>query len=111
MTRIAIIGAGLAGLTLARELKNSTDITVFEKSAGVGGRMATRSAPPYAFDHGAQFFIAKSAAFQEEVAKWLEAGVVDLWQARFREFEGDQVVSGRDWCDDPPHYVGVPGMN
>ena len=30
MTRIAIIGAGLAGLTLARQLKDKADITVFD---------------------------------------------------------------------------------
>jgi len=111
MTRIAIIGAGLAGLTLARQLNDLAEITVLEKSGGLGGRMATRSAPPYAFDHGAQFFTAKSPEFQSEVATWLEAGVVRSWNIRFREFERDQIASGRDWDDDRPHYVGVPSMS
>lgn len=41
MKRIAIIGAGLSGLVLARQLASNADITVFEKARGVGGRMST----------------------------------------------------------------------
>jgi uncharacterized protein with NAD-binding domain and iron-sulfur cluster len=45
MTKIAIIGAGLAELTAARGLsKNSnihTDIQIFEKSWRAGGRMSS----------------------------------------------------------------------
>ena len=37
MIRIGIIGAGLAGLTLARELDGAAEIEVFEKSRGFGG--------------------------------------------------------------------------
>ena len=110
MTRIAIIGAGIAGLTLARQLRDSAEVTVFEKSRGTGGRMATRSAPPYAFDHGAQFFTAKSQAFQTQVAEWMQLGIVRSWNARFAEFERDRIVLTRDWDDSHPHYVGVPGM-
>lgn len=110
MTRIAIIGAGIAGLTLARQLADHAHVTVFEKSRGTGGRMATRSAPPYAFDHGAQFFTAKSHAFQAEVAEWLRQGIVRSWNVRFAEFERDRMVAARDWDESRPHYVGVPGM-
>ena len=110
MTSIAIIGAGIAGLTLARQLSDHVDVTVFEKSRGMGGRMATRSASPYAFDHGAQFFTAKSDAFQAAVAEWLRLGIVRPWNIRFAEFEGDSIVARRRWDDDYPHYVGVPGM-
>ena len=110
MTRIAIIGAGMAGLTLARQLRDTARVTVFEKSRGFGGRMATRSAPPYAFDHGAQFFIAKSPAFQSKVEEWLQLGLVQSWNVRFAEFERDTVVVARDWDDSRPHYVGVPDM-
>ena len=49
--RIAILGAGISGLTLASEIKAcspQTEITVFEKSRGLAGRMATRRADPFA---------------------------------------------------------------
>ncbi len=61
---IAIIGTGLSGLTVAGLLKSAANITLFEKSCGVGGRMATRYAEPYSFDYGAQFFTAKTRPFQ-----------------------------------------------
>ena len=54
MTKIAIIGAGLSGLTAAHDLKEHANVTLYEKSRGVGGRLATRRAEPFSFDHGAQ---------------------------------------------------------
>ena len=40
---LAVIGAGISGLTCARTLADhGVPVTVFEKSRGVGGRMATR---------------------------------------------------------------------
>lgn len=51
---IAIIGAGLAGLVAARTLVAAGGtVTVFEKSGGRGGRIATRRTDLAAFDHGA----------------------------------------------------------
>ncbi len=85
MTRVAVVGAGLSGLTLAARLRAHADVTVFEKSRGYGGRLATRRAAPFAFDHGAQFFTARTTAFREFLAPLIEAGVVDTWLARFTE--------------------------
>lgn len=42
LPRLAIIGAGLSGLTLASELDGFAEVTVFDKSPRVGGRIATR---------------------------------------------------------------------
>lgn len=55
--RIAVIGAGLAGLTAARELRDDGHtVVVWEKSRGPGGRTSTRRAPGgLRFDHGAPF--------------------------------------------------------
>lgn len=111
MTKLAIIGAGLAGLTLARRLQRHADITVFEKSRGVGGRMATRYANDFEFDHGAQFFTARSTAFQEFLRPLTAAGVVSCWHARFAELERGRPVASRRWDDRHPHFVGTPRMN
>lgn len=52
--RIAVVGAGIAGLTCAHELqKQGFDIVVFEKEQRVGGRMATRTKGDLPFDIGA----------------------------------------------------------
>ncbi len=112
MARIAVIGAGLAGLTVARELRDHADVCVFEKARGVGGRMATRYAgEDFEFDHGAQFFTARSAAFCEFLAPLVADGTVAPWLARFAELQGPRTTSSRTWTLEYPHYVGVPRMN
>ena len=62
--RIAVIGAGMAGLACAQELlRADAKVTVFERSRGLGGRLATRRQGDLAFDHGAQFVTARSRPF------------------------------------------------
>ena len=111
MVKIAVIGAGLSGLTVAHRLQSVADVTLFEKSRGVGGRIATRYADPHRFDHGAQFFIAKSQAFRDFLQPLIEQGVVQMWHARFAEFVGSDMLRCSQWNEEKPHYVGVPGMN
>ena len=58
----AIIGAGMAGLGAARALlQTGVKVNLYEKSPGVGGRVATRRIAGCTFDHGAQ--IIKPAGF------------------------------------------------
>ena len=62
MARIAIIGAGTAGLTAAYGLRGApVDVTIFEKSRGFGGRAATRGRHGCRYDHGAPYFRTTSA--------------------------------------------------
>lgn len=109
--RIAIIGGGLSGLVVARELHDDHAVTVFEKSRGVGGRMATRYETNFEFDHGAQFFTARSSDFRQYLQPLIERGVVTSWRARFAELQRGEIVSEHDWDDASPHYVGAPRMN
>ena len=51
-----IVGAGLTGLLVARDLKlKSKDFLILEKSKGLGGRIATRRIDELGLDHGAAF--------------------------------------------------------
>jgi len=109
--RVAVIGAGLSGLIAARELRDCSEVTVFEKSRGYGGRLATRYGGDFEFDHGAQYFTARSAEFQEFLEPLIAQGAVACWRARFAELDRDTVVATRDWDDAFPHYVGAPRMN
>ena len=111
MTRVAVIGAGLSGLVAARKLQECSEVTVFEKSRGLGGRMATRYGADFEFDHGAQFFTARSAEFQKFLEPLIAQGVVACWRARFAELHRDTVTATQDWDDAQPHYVGAPRMN
>jgi len=54
--QIAVIGAGIAGLSCAYELqKAGHEVVVYEKNADVGGRMATRVKDGFEFNPGATF--------------------------------------------------------
>ena len=101
----------MAGLRLAQQLQPHADVHVFEKSQGYGGRMATRFSDGYQFDHGAQFFIAKTPAFKTFVSSLIEAGIVDIWRARFVEIDKNYISYEWTWTDEVPHYVACPGMN
>lgn len=109
--KIAILGAGLAGLNLANLLKTNAEIVLFEKSDKLGGRMATHRCNGFEFDHGAQFFTAKDSLFKDCVARLVDANVVASWPARFVEIEHRSMMSQRTWDDAFPHYVGIPSMN
>ncbi|MEL7448507.1 MAG: FAD-dependent oxidoreductase [Pseudomonadota bacterium] len=110
MKRVAVIGAGLSGLVLARELGTAHDVTVFEKSARLGGRLASREAGPWTFDHGAQFFVRRGRAARALLDALEAAGAIAAWRASFREFNGTTVSAQRDWTEEYPHYVGMPSM-
>lgn len=107
--RIAIIGAGISGLTLARNLSAIADVMVFEKARGVGGRMSTRYAEPFYFDHGTQFFTARSKAFKRFLAPLIADGLVAKWAGKVITFQEDRSIKDRLWFE--PHYVAVPNMN
>ena len=106
--KLAIIGAGISGLSLANLLKDKFQITIFEKARGVSGRMSTRRAEPYFFDHGAQYFTARTDEFQKFLKPMLDNGLVKRWDARYVKFDHDQIIERKNWQDDEPRYVGVP---
>ena len=106
--KIAILGCGVAGLSAARELRrNGIEAVLFDKSRGVGGRMSTRYADAWEFDHGAQYFTVQDANFQAEVDVAEKAGVVARWEAKALYLKTGELSAdtGRD------RYVGQPRMN
>ena len=54
MGKVAIIGGGISGIMLSYRLKQKGfGSTIFEKSRGVGGRMATKRWKEKSYDHAA----------------------------------------------------------
>ncbi|MEM9552327.1 MAG: FAD-dependent oxidoreductase [Pseudomonadota bacterium] len=94
--RVAIIGAGLAGLTCARELARVGVVPeIFDKGRGLGGRLSTRRAEGrFQFDHGAKYLTARSDGFASLLHAAERAGSVAQWTLDRSE----------------PAFVGVPGM-
>ncbi|WGD29559.1 NAD(P)-binding protein [Ancylobacter sp. WKF20] len=109
MTRIAIIGGGVGGLTLAHALRDVAAITVFEKGRGLGGRTSTRREGPFNFDHGAPCFTCRTPEFDAWLAPLRAAGVVAQWAGPVVNLAGGRVTGPRLWTE--RHLVGVPGMN
>lgn len=72
---IAVIGAGLAGLSAANELLEAgADVTVFEARDRVGGRIWTATVPTTSGDaiieRGAEFFLNGYSATEAQLAKF-----------------------------------------
>jgi len=81
---------------------------VLEKSRGPGGRSATRRIDGARFDHGAQYFTARSAAFGRQLQQWRDSGLVQAWRPRLAVI-GDK--SSHHDPEDVTRFVAVPGMN
>ncbi len=65
---VAIIGAGISGLSCAQALRAAgVDVRVFESTAAVGGRCATRLWQGHLVDLGVQYFTAQSTEFKKEL--------------------------------------------
>ena len=109
---IAVVGAGLAGLSCAQALLQAGHtVHVFDKARGPSGRMSTRRAEddngPWQCDHGAQYFTARDPAFRAEVARWQQAGVAALWDARLASFDGNAWTTPATPLE---RFVGTPRM-
>jgi len=102
--RIAVIGAGMTGLTAARQLTDrGFAVTVFEKSRGLGGRLATRrTIDGLTFDHGAQYVTAREDRFRSMLGDALAAKVASQWSPIV---SSEEVFSPSEWM------VGTATMN
>ena len=97
-SKVAIIGAGLAGLVAARRLVElesqgrvdvaGDDIVLLERSSAAGGRLATERIGEAVLDHGAQFFTVRTDDLRADVARWQAEGVVEEWCRGFGEIDG-----------------------
>ncbi len=95
-----IIGSGLAGLSAASRLSaQGLNVVVIDKGRGVGGRLAARRIGDAVFDHGAQFFTARSEQFKTCVNQWITLGVAEQW---YQSYPGQ--------ANGHPRYRGVPTM-
>ncbi len=105
---VAIIGAGIAGLTCGTALRGLVErVTVFEKSVFPGGRISRMRAGDYEFNHGAQYFTVSNPLFWNIVSAWQTDGIVRPWDGWIVELERGQVTNS-DLATQ--RFVGVPGM-
>lgn len=112
---IGIIGAGLSGLTAGRILaKAGHEVTIFEKSRGYGGRMATRYAGKdlaSKMDHGLSYFGVKSNEFREFAAELLDQGLIQTWGDYFAAYDGEKFLESAPNQTSAALYTSNGGMN
>jgi len=91
MQHIAVIGGGIAGLTVALRRANCGDqVTVFEAGPKVGGQLSSESRDGLLIEHGAEGFVTRSVAVPTLAG---DAGIADhlvdqLEQRSFRFADG-----------------------
>ncbi|MFJ9991591.1 NAD(P)/FAD-dependent oxidoreductase [Pseudomonas putida] len=106
---IAIIGAGIAGLSAAQALqKAGQNVHLFDKGHGSGGRMASKRSDAGALDLGAQYFTARDRRFVEQVQQWVAAGWVEQWKPQLYNYRDGELTPSPD---EQTRWVGVPRMS
>ncbi|WP_337266055.1 NAD(P)/FAD-dependent oxidoreductase [Oryzifoliimicrobium ureilyticus] len=105
---VAVIGAGIAGLSFAKALHPNAKITIFEKSRGVAGRMATRTRGGFVFDHGAQYFTVREERFRHALASAIEHGPVEPWTVAIASIGIEGETTFRENAQ--LRFVGTPSM-
>ncbi|MEZ6188443.1 MAG: FAD-dependent oxidoreductase [Planctomycetota bacterium] len=107
--RVAVVGAGLAGLACAERLvRGGIDVAVFDKGHGAGGRSSTRRADALRFDFGAGCVRARTPGFRARVEAWEAEGALARWTAPWVRLEPGGVETA---LPPEPTWVGVPGMS
>lgn len=108
MKTVAIIGAGIAGATAAHLLHHAGYlVTVFDKSRGSGGRIASRQTSTGPVDHGTPYLELADTEVIRFLQPAMTAGVLRPWQPRMVQITGDDVrfTERRDVL------TGLPGMS
>ncbi len=85
--KVIVVGAGLAGLTCARMLReHDVDVHLFEASDGVGGRVRTDVVDGFRLDRGFQVLFTSYPALHRHL---------DLNKLDLRRFDPGAIVAGR----------------
>ena len=94
---VVVVGAGIAGLVCAQQLRRSGyRVVVLEKSRGLGGRVATRRLAGTWADHGLRYLEAQGTLSTQLIQTLVRQGIVHQW-------------ADSQWADSP-RYVAPDGI-
>ncbi|MCY7367558.1 MAG: FAD-dependent oxidoreductase [Chamaesiphon sp.] len=93
MFEIAVIGAGIAGLTCAQKLQQAgKSVVLIDKSRGLGGRLATRRLAGTHADHGVCYLQPKGDLFRAWIAELVAAGILRVWTEGIHSLSSDGIL-------------------
>ncbi len=108
---VAVVGAGVAGLSCARALAaRGVRVTVFESAAAPGGRLAALQTDGGLHDVGAPWAWVQSAAFARTIRTWADANVVRSWPAVAVEIDNASIRRTSSAGARGLRFVGMPAM-
>ena len=100
---LVVIGAGISGLAAARAADSAGQhVLVIDKGRRIGGRVSTRRADNFTFNHGAQFVTAKGDAFSAVLQAAEKAGALAQWQIT----DDKTAFAGSPTMRDLPAFIG-----
>lgn len=112
MFDVVVIGAGMAGLTVASQLRHAGyKVVVVEKSRGLGGRVTTRRLHGTCADRGAKFLEPKDDFLRRLVHILSDRGLIVPWCDRVYAANSPgnlQLAGVPNWC---PYFIPPTGMS
>jgi renalase len=107
---IAVVGAGMAGLTCAQQLHQAGyNVVVAEKSRGLGGRLATRRLQNTHADHGVCYLKAKDIQFQSLLETLVDRDLLQVWTDTIHELDVNNQV--QEPIEQSPRYASPMGFS
>ena len=93
MFEIAVIGAGIAGLTCAQRLQQAGKrVVLLDKSRGLGGRLATRRLAGTHADHGVCYLQPKGDLFRQWIEELVDVGILRVWSEGLHRLSADGIL-------------------
>ena len=104
MKKTIIIGSGFASAVLTKALDQNSNLLIFDKSRGPGGRSSTRRVENIGlFDHGLQYISPTKKEFDFFLNQNLKSSIKE-WSGNFHVFEDNKTI-------DSKKYIGKLGNN
>lgn len=104
--RVGVVGAGIAGLAAARELKKGgATVAIFEKEAFIGGRARTSTRNGCVFDTGLQTYTPRGMAIEKVMLDELATDDLVLVARPVDLYLGGRAIAGSGEKNRQPRYA------
>ena len=105
MKDFCIVGSGIAGSVVAKELAKKYSVEIFDKARGPGGRSSNRRyKDTLSFDHGLQYISPVSNEFKKFIQNLEKKRIVKRWERNHLDFTFQKKSPSIK-------YIGVKGNN